>query len=107
MCLYFALLYKTLGGYNWSDLFTAVTNNVTETVNTASLKNQIIEPLETTPLDYFGPDDEQFESIDKGILASAKELQLSFHGLKAVSNKTFFNFRTFFLEKINYSSIFP
>lgn len=79
MCLYFALMYKTLGGYNWSDLFA---NNVTNTTNAIPLKDSIV----TTPLtdDFFGDDDSQTD--DMSIIDSAKELQSSFHGLKAVSN---------------------
>lgn len=86
MCLYFALMYKTLGGYNWSDLFLAMPGNSTEkcaapTVAPTMLNN----PLVDAEFETFG--DEQFDTLDKSILASAKDLQLSFHGLKAVSNK--------------------
>lgn len=79
MCLYFALMYKTLGGYNWSDLFNNVTNNATSTI---PLKSPLTETLFMD--DDFDFNDEQ-ESIEKTILDSAKDLQTSFHGLKAVS----------------------
>ncbi|XP_031617935.1 transmembrane protein 161B isoform X2 [Contarinia nasturtii] len=81
MCLYFALMYKTLGGYNWTDLFANNTSNVTITVPPK-------ESIVITPLDedgfQDGFQDDQIESLDKTILESAKELQSSFHGLKAV-----------------------
>lgn len=78
MCLYFALMYKTLGGYNWSDLFRNVTNNATNAI-------PFEEPVDATPI--IDPDfnDEPMEAYDQTILDSAKELQSSFHGLKAVS----------------------
>lgn len=69
-------MYKTLGGYNWSDLFA---NNSTNTTNTFELK----EAAFTTPLTdaEFGDDE---PTLEKSILESAKDLQSSFHGLKAV-----------------------
>lgn len=76
MCLYFALMYKTLGGYNWSDLFYNITNNTT---NTIPLKS----PLTETTFSDDDFNDEQ-DTIEKTILDSAKELQTSLHGLKAV-----------------------
>lgn len=82
MCLYFALMYKTLGGYNWTDLLT-LPNNGTEKCAAPT-----VAPVQVTPLvdpDFEIFTDEQFDTLDKSILASAKELQLSFHGLKAVS----------------------
>lgn len=80
MCLYFALMYKTLGGYSWTDLFVNKTNsNITSTI---PLKETVtVTPLSDPDFD----DPEQMESLDKTILESAKELQSSFHGLKAVS----------------------
>lgn len=78
MCLYFALMYKTLGGYNWTDLFSNSTSNVTIPVPQK-------ESIVMTPLDDDGFPDDQIESLDKTILESAKELQSSFHGLKAVN----------------------
>lgn len=78
MCLYFALMYKTLGGYNWSDLFGNNTSNSTNI-------SPISEPIITTPLPDDDFNDEPIESLDKSIFESAKDLQSSFQGLKAVS----------------------
>lgn len=75
MCLYFALMYKTLGGYNWSDLFYNAPNN-------ATFAPPLKSPLNAAPMDEF--DFDEHETIEKTILDSAKELQISFHGLKAV-----------------------
>lgn len=72
-------MYKTLGGYNWSDLFV---NGTTENLNQTC---PLTQPIVTTPApddDFF---DEPTESLDKSILESAKDLQSSFQGLKAVS----------------------
>lgn len=81
MCLYFALMYKTLGGYSWTHLFANNTNlNITN-----SDKCPVTEPIAPTTLGDPDFDDEPLESLDKTILESAKELQSSFHGLKAVS----------------------
>lgn len=82
MCLYFALMYKTLGGYNWSDLFGNNTSNSTNI-------SPISEPIITTPLPDDDFNDEPIESLDKSIFESAKDLQSSFHGLKAVSSVPF------------------
>lgn len=79
MCLYFALMYKTLGGYSWTDLFFNATANATNTVQPAMQSNRI--PVTVTEFDF---DTEETISFDKTILDSAKELQSSFHGLKAV-----------------------
>lgn len=88
MCLYFALMYKTLGGYNWSDLFAALPQNNTEkcaaTTGAPILATTIGDANFDASFDA-GFDDQQFDTLDKSILASAKDLQLSFHGLKAVS----------------------
>lgn len=70
-------MYKTLGGYNWSDLFHNATNN-------ATFAPPLKSPLTAAPsINEFDFDDEH-ETIEKTILDSAKELQISFHGLKAV-----------------------
>lgn len=74
-------MYKTLGGYSWTDLFTNITS--TNTTSIDSLKESIVS---TTTLGDPDFDDEQFETLDKTILESAKELQSSFHGLKAVGH---------------------
>lgn len=83
MCLYFALMYKTLGGYNWSDLFA---NSTIATVNanitpTSVPMNEATTPTQLPDAEFF---DDQIEILDKTIVESAKELQSSFHGLKAV-----------------------
>lgn len=86
MCLYFALMYKTLGGYNWSDLFANNTANGTCAVPPT-------EAPVTTPLDDgFSEFTEEQATLDKSILESAKELQSSFHGLKAVISNLFYFF---------------
>lgn len=72
MCLYFALMYKTLGGYKWSDLFSS-TLDESECLATA-------EPSAVNSDDGSG-----FIEFEKDIFTSAKELQSSFQGLKAVS----------------------
>lgn len=83
MCLYFALMYKTLGGYSWTDLFVNATTNATNTVQLSKESPRI--PI-TVPDDSFDSfDTEDAVSLDKTILDSAKELQSSFHGLKAVN----------------------
>lgn len=76
-------MYKTLGGYNWSDLFISVTTNKTEPIKTAQMPNLISEHLMTTTVNV-NAEDQPFEIPDKSIFESAKELQSSFHGLKAV-----------------------
>lgn len=78
-------MYKTLGGYNWSDLFLAMPGNSTEKCALPTVAPIQATPLATGEFDAFT--DEQFDTLDKSILASAKELQLSFHGLKAVSTQ--------------------
>lgn len=77
-------MYKTLGGYNWTDLFINATTNATNT-------NPMREPMIIDSMADAGLSDESTESLDKTIFDSAKELQSSFHGLKAVScdNKLF------------------
>lgn len=79
ICLYFALMYKTLGGYNWSDLFVNNAANITSAV--PAKEPSIITPL---PDDGFSEFTAEQETVDKTILESAKDLQSSFHGLKAV-----------------------
>lgn len=76
-------MYKTLGGYNWSDLFMTPAQNSTVTVN--PLQQHLNEPDIQLAAPGTLTADEQFETFDKTILQSAKELQSSFHGLKAVS----------------------
>lgn len=80
MCLYFALMYKTLGGYNWSDLFANSTSNATCAIpmTDAIMTSEVVD-------DGFGEFTEEQSTLDKSILESAKELQSSFHGLKAVN----------------------
>lgn len=88
MCLYFALMYKTLGGYNWSDLFVALPQNNTEKCSASTEAPILATTLGDANFDASFDaafDDQQFDTLDKSILASAKDLQLSFHGLKAVS----------------------
>lgn len=77
-------MYKTLGGYNWSDLFISIPNNSTEKCAAPPIVPDLATPVLDADFNTF-IDDQQFATIDKGILESAKELQLSFHGLKAVS----------------------
>lgn len=97
MCLYFALMYKTLGGYNWSDLFA---NNTANATCAAPPKEAIV----STPLDDgFSEFTEEQASLDKSILESAKELQSSFHGLKAVIVFFFFYFKDIFASCIKNS----
>lgn len=91
MCLYFALMYKTLGGYSWADLFKNVTVNATGNA-VESIKETAI-PLSLVDHDF---DTDENPSLDKTILDSAKELQSSFHGLKAVRFLSFIEFSTIF-----------
>lgn len=83
MCLYFALMYKTLGGYSWTDLFGNVTANATCPIQSSKESTAIPITVRDDSFDSF--DTEEAMSLDKTILDSAKELQSSFHGLKAVS----------------------
>lgn len=79
MCLYFALMYKTLGGYNWIDLFHPVLGN--ETI----IQPSIVPIVETTV--YTETTSEHTTHFDDGgnILTTASDLQTSIQGLKAVS----------------------
>lgn len=77
-------MYKTLGGYNWSDLFTNIVHNQTESLPDAPLKSSLNEHLTTSSVNV-NAEDQQFDIPEKSIFESAKELQSSFHGLKAVS----------------------
>lgn len=75
-------MYKTLGGYSWTDLFANNTNmNITNSYKCPA--KDTIAPITLSDPDF---DDEPLETLDKTILESAKELQSSFHGLKAVSD---------------------
>ncbi|XP_059613464.1 transmembrane protein 161B [Phlebotomus argentipes] len=67
MCLYLALMYKTMGGYRWSSLFRAP-------VDAAECPAEDLLP--TTP-----------EPSDEGIMSSAKAIQLSLRSLKNVFNE--------------------
>lgn len=96
MCLYFALMYKTLGGYNWTDIFIKPETNETISANVSSLQHDVVDPIEVmiptvssiAEEDQFDPI-ETTETIDTTIFESAKELQSSFRGLKAVSSHIF------------------
>lgn len=92
MCLYFALMYKTLGGYNWTDIFIKPEINETISITVSSLQYNVAEPIEgMIPTEPPIADECQFdpiettETFDTTIFESAKELQSSFRGLKAVS----------------------
>lgn len=65
-------MYKTLGDYSWSDLFRTASQNVTSTIENSPVISKI-EPAS----------DEEM-TLDESILASAKELQTTIHGLKEV-----------------------
>lgn len=85
-------MYKTLGGYNWTDIFIKSETNEIISVTVSSLQPDIVAPLEvmTPPIaekDQFDPIDTT-ETIDTTIFESAKELQSSFRGLKAVSSNS-------------------
>lgn len=79
MCLYFALMYKTLGEYRWTDLFKS---NATST-------NVTIFNERTMPIveEIFNKDttNEQFINSDETIFTSAKNLQSTLQELKGVS----------------------
>lgn len=77
MCLYFALMYKTLGGYNWSDIFK---DTLPVADNECSIASEPLVDGSGSGFDSI----EDFSEIEKGIMTSAKELQSSFQGLKAV-----------------------
>lgn len=78
MCLYFALMYKTLGGYKWTDLYKTVV------------------PIDECPIDAYMPDEQQpnivnddFASIIGDVDEAAPEsllntAKLSLDGLKAI-----------------------
>lgn len=68
-------MYKTLGGYNWSDLFKATLNADDE----CPLNSEPI--VEASGFEGSG----NFIETEPNILTSAKELHTSFQGLKAVS----------------------
>lgn len=89
MCLYFALMYKTLGGYNWTDIFIQSDTNETISATVSSLQRNIVKPIEVMiPTEPPIDEEDQFdpiETMDTTIFESAKELQSSFRGLKAVS----------------------
>lgn len=76
MCLYFALMYKTLGGYNWSDLFNPAIQNGT-----------VVDVLQPAPIDNsFDSFDEPLSSglNDENIMATASDMKSSIQDLKAV-----------------------
>lgn len=85
MCLYFALMYKTLGGYNWSDLFHPVLQNETIALAPAApiVDDPYTEPFGEPFGDPFNEPATNFE--EENILATASDLQTSIQGLKAVS----------------------
>lgn len=94
-------MYKTLGGYNWSDLFISITSNSTEKCAAPPMLSILDTPVLDADFNTFS-DDQQFATLDKGILESAKELQLSFHGLKAVSIQIKCDFESFALSVSNW-----
>lgn len=75
MCLYFALMYKTLGEYRWTDLFRT---NISHDNGTC---------LNSPPIGIPDSDviTDPFLNGDETIFASAKNLQSTLQGLKAVS----------------------
>lgn len=73
-------MYKTLGGYNWSDIFKSTLPGVD---NECSAASEAIVEGSGSGFDSV----EDFSDVEKGIMTSAKELQTSFHGLKAVRNQ--------------------
>lgn len=46
ICLYLALMYKTLGDYRWIDLFNSVSNATTTIVNTTAEQNADNSPIQ-------------------------------------------------------------
>lgn len=78
MCLYFALMYKTLGGYNWSDLFHPILRNETTIVQMSTAP--IIDSIYTESI---GDHASNFD--EENILTAASDLKTSIQGLKAVS----------------------
>lgn len=64
MCMYFALMYKTLGGYKWTDLY----------------RTAVLPDDECSMNDFHPPVTESIEDDD--ILATAK---MSLKGLKSVN----------------------
>uniref|UniRef100_A0A1B0D1L1 Uncharacterized protein n=1 Tax=Phlebotomus papatasi TaxID=29031 RepID=A0A1B0D1L1_PHLPP len=69
MCLYLALMYKTMGGYRWTSIFT------TAPVDVAECPADDLLPVQAT--------EEEFESI----ISSARAIQLSLKSLKNVFNE--------------------
>lgn len=69
-------MYKTLGGYNWSDLFHPAVRNETIIQTTAA---PIVESIYTESVS------ERTTTLDDdNILAAASDLKSSIQGLKAV-----------------------
>lgn len=68
MCLFFTLMYKTLGGYTWEGLYKGV-----------NLEECPIDESPTIPSTIASDDSE------KTVAQSAQELQLAFSSLKEVS----------------------
>lgn len=69
MCLYFALMYKTLGGYHWTSLFKVQSNQTEECFA------DVGSSLQNLPLDI---------TEQSGIFESAKTLQLSWQNVKNI-----------------------
>lgn len=70
MCLYFALMYKTLGGYRWTDLYRTILPD--DECDIDAIVPDIVQQAQ----DQF-----QTDSVEESMLNTAK---MSLDGLKAV-----------------------
>lgn len=83
MCLFLALMYKTLGGFEWTAPFRASVNNVTD--ECSALLPEPAAEMFANDADF--PDAEATSDslgTAEGIMDTAKTLQLSWHNVKNI-----------------------
>lgn len=73
-------MYKTLGGYNWSDLF-KTSYLLNETIYETT--TDIIQPID--PFESVAILEDNISNTDQSILETAQDMQSSLDGLKAVN----------------------
>lgn len=83
MCLYFALMYKTLGGYRWTDLYKTILPD-----DECAIDADIVQSVEQSF---------QTDAVEETILNTAK---MSLDGLKAVrfANLRYLVFITYYMK---------
>lgn len=86
LCLYVALMYKTLGGYRWTDVYRSTANaaasNECGLEPVASAVDVLREQLATSRRPVFDAFTGEELPLDEGLLVTAR---MSLDGLKAVS----------------------